>query len=72
MGFNPGIQGWFNICTHQSSDAPHCKMESKNYTVIPIDAENFWHNLTSFYDKNSQQSRCRGNVSQHKKKDQMW
>ena len=48
---------WYNILTK----------EIKNYLVISIDRKSTWQYSTSSNDKNSQQSRYRGNISQHNK-----
>ena len=53
------MQEWFN--SHNSTNAIHHinKMKNKNQIIILIAAEKEFENITSIYDKNSQQSRYR-------------
>ena len=44
------------------------KIKDRNHMIISIDAEkSTWQNSTPIFDKNSQQSGCRGKVPQHNK-----
>ena len=63
----PGMQGWFNM--HKSINVIHLinKLEKKNHMIISINAEKVLTKSTFIYDKNSQQSGCRGNIPQHNK-----
>ena len=62
-----GMQGFYNMC--KSINVIHCinKLKNKSHMIISIDAENFLQNSTSIYDKNSQESGHRGNLSLHNK-----
>ena len=42
-------------------------MKNKSHMIISIDAENFWQNSISIYDKNSPESRNIRNIPQHNK-----
>ena len=54
------MQEWCN--SHNSTNVIHHinKMKKKNQIIILIAAEKEFENITSIYDKNSQQSRYRG------------
>ena len=67
MGFIPGTQGFFNI--HKSINVINHidKLKDKNHTIISIDAEKALTKYNTIYDKNSRESRHRGNLPQHNK-----
>ena len=67
-GFIPGMQAWPNI--HKSTYVIYHinKMKDKNHMIRSIDVEKaFDKNPASIYDKNTQQSRNRVSIAQHKK-----
>ena len=39
MGFNPGMQGWYNLCKSINTTHHINKSEDKNHMIILIDAE---------------------------------
>ena len=67
VGFIPGTQGFFNI--HKSINVINHidKLKDKNHTIISIDAEKALTKYNTIYDKNSRESRHRGNLPQHNK-----
>ena len=67
VGFIPGMQEFFNICKSINVIHHINKLKDKNHMIISIDAKSFRQNSTSIYDKNSPESRHRGNLPQHNK-----
>ena len=68
VGFTSGKQGCFSICKSVNVIYHIKKREDKNYMVISIDVEKAIDKIQHrFMIKNSHQSGCRGNISQHNK-----
>ena len=67
VGFISGLQGFFNICKSINEINHINKLKNKNHMIISIDAINLLTKLTPIYEKNSQESRHRGNLPQHNK-----
>ena len=66
MGFIPGIQGWFINCKSVTVIYHINKMKDKNHDYLNRCWKSIWQSSTSIYDKNSQQIRYRGEVTQPK------
>ena len=45
VGFTPGMQEWFNTCK-SISVIHHIKKMNKNHTIIAIDAEKLFENIS--------------------------
>ena len=66
--FNPGMQGFFNICKSIKLIHHINKLKEKNHMIISIDAEKAFDKIQHRYiKKNSPESRHRGNLPQHNK-----
>ena len=68
MGFNPGMQGWYNI--RKSINIIHHinKTKGKNHMIISKDAEKAFEKIQHpFMIKNPQQSENGGSIPQHNK-----
>ena len=66
--FIPGMQGFFNICKLINVIHHINKLKEKNHMIISIDAEKTFDKIHIFiYDKNSPESRHRGNLPQPNK-----
>ena len=63
MIFILGMQRWFNVCKPISVIQHINKMKNKNHTIISIDTVKTPKKIQyPFHDKNSQQTRYRGNI----------
>ena len=62
VGFIPGIKGWFNSINvvHHINKI----RKKKSYNYLNRCRKSIQQNLTSIYDKNSPQSRYKGNIPQ--------
>ena len=68
VGFNPGMQGFFNICKSIKVINHINKLKKKNHMIISIDAEKAFNKIQHpFMIKNRPESRHRGNLPQHNK-----
>ena len=68
MGFIPSSQGWFNICKLINVTHHMNKRKDKDHMIISIDAEKSFDKIEHpFMIKTLNQSRYRGNISQHNK-----
>ena len=68
VGFNPGMQGFFNV--HKSINVIYHinKLKDKIHMIISIDSEKAFDKIqTPIYDKNSPESRHRRDIPQHNK-----
>jgi hypothetical protein len=65
LGFLPGLHEWFNI--HKSINIKQHinRIKNKNHMIISIDAEKPWQNSTSLHDKSPEETKKKGNVSEH-------
>ena len=61
MEFIPGIQGFFSICKSTNVIHHTNKLKNKREDHLNICRKSFWQSSTSIYDKNSPESRVRGN-----------
>ena len=66
-GIFPAGQQWLNMDRLINVIHHIIKMNDKNCIIISIDVEKLWQNSAFFYDKTSQQTGYRGNVSKHNK-----
>ena len=67
VGFIPGMQGFFNIRKSINEIHHINKLKEKNHMIISIDAEKSFDKIQHIYDKNSPESRYRGNLPQQNK-----
>ena len=68
VGFIPGMQGFFSICTSINVIHHINKLKEKNYMTISIDAEKALNKIQHpFVIKNPPASRHRWNFPQHNK-----
>ena len=68
VGFNPGIQGFFNICKSINVIHHINKLKNKNHMTISIDAKKAFNKVQhQFMIKNSPESGHRGKLPQHNK-----
>ena len=67
VGFISGMQGFFNIRKSITVIQHMNKLKEKNCMIISIDAEKALTNSKPIYDKNSPESRHRGNLPKHNK-----
>ena len=65
------MQGSFNICNSINVIHHTNKPKNKNHMIISIDQKKLLTKLTTIYDKNSPESRHRGNLPQYNKS-QIW
>ena len=72
MGFNPGMQGFFNI--HKSINVMHHtkNLKDKNHMTISIDAEKAFDKIQHLFmikkkKRKNPESRNRKNIPQHNK-----
>ena len=61
------MQGSFNICNSINVIHHTNKLKNKNHMIISIDQKKLLTKLTTIYDKNSPESRHRGNLPQYNK-----
>ena len=69
VGFNPGRQGFFNICKPINVIYHINKLKNKNHMIISIDAEKASDKIQHPFmiKKHSPESGHRGNLPQHDK-----
>ena len=66
VGFNLGMQGFFNICKSVKVIHHINKLKNKNHMIISIDAEKAFDKIQHpFMIKNAPESRNRRNIPQH-------
>ena len=68
LGFIPGMQGFFSICKSINVIHHNNKLKDKSHMIISNRCRKiFQQNSIPTYDKNSPESRHRGNLPQHNK-----
>ena len=71
VGFIPGMQGFFSICTSINVTHHINKLKNKNHMIISIDAEKAFdkipHPFVIKKKKKPPESRNRGNIHQYNK-----
>ena len=66
MGFNSGMQEFSNILQSINVKYHVSKLKDKNHKIISLDADIFFlQNPTPIDDKNSPESKHRGNIPQY-------
>ena len=68
VGFIPGMQGFFHICSTVNVIYHINKLRDKNHMIISIDAEKAFDRIQHpFMTKNPPESRQKRNIPQHNK-----